>query len=209
MDVSQLNIRNKRNDYQQAPTPISNQVPNSFTSEIWKDCESISECLTAPTPASAPPVEVSPIQALRPQLSSTLASPIQASLPLDKLGHMNKMSQSVPLTPATLIEVPPAPPILVAPVQKLLVQVPSVLAASVSASLTQVLPAEQETPAKEAITPDKDVTSEEVASNAQVFNSSFVDDLTYVQSNSDLNRDSYIWPLTKQILLLDTSSDCV
>ena len=209
MDVSRLNIRNKRNDYQQAPTPISNQVPNSFTSEIRKDCESIPECLTAPAPAPAPPVEVSPIQAPRPQVSPTLASPIQAPLPSDKLGRINKTSQSAPLTPAPLIEAPPAPPILAAPVQELPVQVPSVLAASVSAPLTQVLPAEQETPAKEAITPDKDVTSEKVPSDARVFNSSSVDDLTYVQSNSDLNRDSYIWPPTKQTSLLDTSSDCV
>ena len=96
----------------------------------------------APAPASAHPVEVSPIQAPRPQVSPTLASPIQAPLPSDKLGHVNKTSQSAPLTLASLIEAPPAPPILAAPVQKLSVKVPSVLVASVSASLIQVLPAE-------------------------------------------------------------------
>lgn len=61
------------------------------------------------------------------------------------------------------------------------------LAASVSTTLIQILLVEQETPAKENVTSNKDIISEKVPSNTQVFNSNFVDDLIYVQSNSDLN----------------------
>ncbi len=75
----------------------------------------------APALAPAPPIEVLPIQVPRPQVSPTLASPIQAPLPSDKLGRINKTSQSVPLTLLPLIEAPPVPPILAASMQELLV----------------------------------------------------------------------------------------
>lgn len=45
--------------------------------------------------------------------------------------------------------------------------------------------------------------------SVQVFNLSFVDKLIYVQSNPNLNWDSYIWSPTKQISQLDASSDFI
>lgn len=58
-----------------------------------------------------------------------------------------------------------------------LASIPSVLAPPVKAPLTQVLSAEQATPAKETVTLDKDVTPEEVPSSIKVFNSCFVDEI--------------------------------
>ena len=49
----------RHSNYQPAPTPVSNPVPNSFTSEIWKDCKCIPECSTA----LAPPAQVLSAQA--------------------------------------------------------------------------------------------------------------------------------------------------
>ena len=110
MDVSRLNIQNRRNDNQQAPTPISNQVSNSFTFEIRKDCESISECSTAlALPAQILPTQAPLSEALPMQAITIEANPIQVP------------SMQVPLTSAPLIGAPAAPP---APILAALMQAP-------------------------------------------------------------------------------------
>ena len=51
------------------------------------------------------------------------------------------------------------------------------------------------TSAKETITPDKDVISEEVLSNTQVFNFRFVNEV----KDPHIKMDFYIWPSLKTL----------
>ena len=105
MNVDQLNIQNRCNDNQQAPTPISNQVSNNFTSEIQKNCKSIFEYSTAlALPIQILPMQVTLSEAFPIQAITIEATPIQVP------------SIQVPPTLVPLIGVPAAPsaPILAA-----------------------------------------------------------------------------------------------
>ena len=86
-------------NYQPAPTPVSNPVPNSFTSEIRKDCECIPECSTA----LAPPAQVLSAQAPPTNAPLTQAPPAEEVSPAP-----------VPLAQVSLVQVLPIP---AAPVQ--------------------------------------------------------------------------------------------
>ena len=179
MDVGRLNMQNRRNDNQQAPIPISNQVSNSFTFEIRKDCESISECSTAlALPAQILPTQAPLSEALPMQAITIEANPIQVP------------SMQVPLTSAPLIGAPAAPPapilaaLMQAPPEQVpaYVQVPLEQVPLVHAPLTEVLsvPAPSvpapSVPIKdvskvfipeEFVASDKVVTPEKILSDAQ------------------------------------------
>lgn len=66
LDVGRYNIRNRRNDHQSAPTPVSNPVPYRPTSKIRDDCKCIPKRSTAPTlPTQALPIQAPPVQTPR------------------------------------------------------------------------------------------------------------------------------------------------
>ena len=115
LDFGRYNICNRRNDHQPTPTPVSNPVPNSFNSEIQKDCECIPECLTAlASPAQVPSGQAPPSQA-----APTNAPLIQAPL------------AQVPPVQVSLVPASPrqAPSVQAPAAQELPVQAPPVLAA--------------------------------------------------------------------------------
>ena len=182
-------------NYQPAPTPVSNLVPNSFISKIRKDCECIPECSTALAPpaqvllAQAPPTnapltQALPVEEVFPapvplaqvslvQVLMILAAPVQATL-------------LVPLAPLPLDELGRGKP------GKLPEQVDIFDAftdAGTDAKISEYPASRQEKIAgplgknvfmvvtlEEFITSDKVVTPEDVPSSAQSFSSCFLDE---------------------------------
>ncbi|MCJ1346240.1 hypothetical protein MMC31_004455, partial [Peltigera leucophlebia] len=106
-----------------------------------------------------------------------------------------------------------APPVLAAPVQvppeqvtlvyALLAQVPPIQA--LGAGIFKKEASKSITLAKKTITPNKDVTSEEVLSSIQVFNSRFVNEIKDLR----IEIDFHIWPPLKTLSLTGISSDSV
>ncbi|MCJ1346234.1 hypothetical protein MMC31_004449 [Peltigera leucophlebia] len=128
LDVGRYNIRNRRNDHQPAPTPVSNPVPYRPTSKIRDDCKCIPKRSTAPTLSiQAPPAQAPLVQALPRQASQRQVPRIQAlsvSAPLTPIPP----TQQAPLTKATPIQAPliQAPPAQVPPTQAFSASAPSV-----------------------------------------------------------------------------------
>ena len=193
--------------------PIQVPVPQAPQAPIQAPPAQVQASPTQRPPAQGPAMQVPPMQT--PSIQAPLAQVPSVQVSLVPAPPRQAPSVQAPSVQATMAQELPvqAPPVLAAPVQVPPEQVPLV-----HAPLAQVPPiqapgagilekeaSKSVTPAKETVTPDKDVTSEEVPSSTQVFNSCFVNEI----KDPRIEMNFHIRPPLKTLSLTGISSDSV